>query len=148
MQSDRRSFFDVIGRGMTVLFAGLFGAIAGKAATRVKIGQVSGTPNSMAGFDGSGQGISVTVGNGLNLSGGTLTATGASIPVRQHNVALVREASGAWTLPPAVQRNTVIHRNGVRQQPSVDYNIVGEAVVPTGAAWPVDDTITADGEPA
>jgi hypothetical protein len=50
----------------------------GDNTTTVNIGTLSGTGNRIVGTDSSGDLSSITVGSGLSLSGGTLTATGGS----------------------------------------------------------------------
>lgn len=49
-------------------------AIASNAVTNAKM--ATGTANSLAGYDGSGNFSDVAIGTGLSLSGGTLTASG------------------------------------------------------------------------
>jgi hypothetical protein len=127
--------------------AGLFAAGTAKAATRVHVEQLRGAPGTLAGFNALGNGQPVNIGAGLSYSAGTLTAIGGAAPaVRTRNVTLVRDAGGMYPLPTNVQRNTVIHRNGLRQQPGGDYNITSGTVVPTPAVWLADDLVLADGE--
>ncbi len=77
MQENRRGFF----RGLPLAIAGLFAAGTAKAATRVHVAQLRGTPNTLAGFDPFGIGQSITIGAGLSLNGSTLS-TNASIGSR------------------------------------------------------------------
>jgi hypothetical protein len=143
MMENRRGFF----RGLPLALAGLFAAGTAKAATRVHVEQLRGAPGTLAGFNALGNGQPVNIGAGLAYSSGVLTAAGSTnVPVSTRNVLLVRDAGGMYPLPANVQKNTAIHRNGIRQQPGGDYNITSGTVVPTPAVWLADDIVLADGD--
>ena len=142
MQQDRRGFFESIG----AVIAGLFGAaVGGQAASRVRIEQVRGAPGTLAGFDASGTGQSVTVGTGLTISNGTLSAIPVVASPRAWNVRLVRSATGTYVLPATVASETVVRRNGLGQIAPDDYDIVAGSIVPA-QAWTADDIVVADGK--
>jgi hypothetical protein len=145
-ESTRRSFWT----SFWGVLAGLFSAsaTANAAPTKINLDQikVSAAGSGLVGF-ANGTGTPVAVGAGLALTGGTLSAPASQAVVRRRGVVLTRDASGNWPLPVGVRVNTSVWRNGMRQNPSSDYSIVADVVIPTPTApWEADATVLVDGE--
>ena len=71
----------------------------------------------------------------------------ARLAGRQYDVPLAAEPGG-YRLPERTARKVVVHLNGLRQRPSVDYGIKGGLVVPLWA-WPSagETSVTCDFDP-
>jgi hypothetical protein len=62
-------------------------------------------------------------------------------------VLLTRDGSGNYPLPVGVRVGTSVWRGGIRQAPTLDYNIVADVVIPVAAyPWEADATVLVDGE--
>ena len=130
---------------------GIFGGSQASAATKVKLSQISSgvAGPGLMGYGSDQIGTPVSVGAGLGLSGGVLTATPAPSTNRDYGVPLVRDAGGNYPLPANVRVKPAIHVNGIRYFAVEDYSIVGDAVVPNPGSesnWPPDAKVKADGE--
>lgn len=147
-ESTRRGFWAAL---WAVIVGFLFGASSINAATKINLDQIKpGIPGTgLIGYAANAV-TPVTVGSGLSLSGGVLSAPPAPppvIPVRTFGVLLARDISGGYPLPVGVRSKTAVWRGGMRQAAGVDYNIAADVVTPVaGLPWEEDATVLVDGE--
>jgi len=146
LDNSRRGFW----AALAAFFAGLFATSNASAATKVRLDQVR-APVAGPGLMGYGPdttGTPVTVGSGLQLSGGVLSAPGVAPSERSFAVVLTRDASGNYPLPAGVRVRTEVFRNGLMQNPAKDYSIVANVVTPvsTVGAWDASDDVWVNGE--
>lgn len=86
------------------------------------------------------------LGPGLAVTNGVLDVVAPAPPVaRVYNHTPAPDPAGSYQLP-AKAVKVVVYRNGLRQAPGVDYNIVGGLVVPITPGWP-DSLVLVDYEP-
>jgi hypothetical protein len=102
----------------------------------------------------NGRYVWLNIGPTLIIKDGMLdVATAAPAkPTRLYGVALVRDATGAFTIPAAgtaVPSNVEIWVNGIHYWPVTDYSISGRVVTPTPPAtnWPTGADVRASYDP-
>ena len=143
---NRRSIFQSIIGALAFLWF----ALTGRAATAMSIDQIQAPQaGGLIGVGANRRLSQVTLGVGLDLTGGVLSAKAATSP--GSTAKLKRDPQGNYPLPIGVRSKTKVYRGGLRMalgaDPDGDYTIVADMVIPSLAfPWKVDDFVQADGE--
>lgn len=137
---------------LVAFILGLLGAGKVDAATKISLNQLrsSTAGPGLVGYGADKTGTEVTVGSGLSLSGGVLSATSTPPPSsnRQYGIVLTRDVpSGSYPIPVGARNKTAIYRNGLRMSAGPDFSWTGSAVVFVPALeTDIEAVVACDGE--
>lgn len=127
----------------TAAIAVLGGLLGFGASNLITLNQIRATVAGpgLVGYGENKVGMTVTVGGGLTLVNGVLTATTAVPPVipTWDTAKLVADTGGAYPLPSnALTAGLRVTVNGLRYISPDDYSVIGGKVVPACTAGPSD----------